>query len=127
MRICKDFREEGRAVGAPKRGSVKHEVNRLRRILDALPAEKMAVAEGLIVQAARLRVQLDELYADLEANGRTEMFQQSEKCEPYERERPAAAMFVKLDKNYQSVMKTLAEMVPVAASGQSRLVELMRA
>jgi hypothetical protein len=108
-----------------KEVTVKSEVRRLRRILETLPKEKIAVAEGLIVQAARLRVQLDELYRDLEENGRTEMFQQSEKCEPYERERPSAAMFVKLDKNYQSVMRTLAEMAPVKVE-QSRLLEMMR-
>ena len=101
------------------------EIRRLRRVLKGLPKEKLVVAEGLIVQAARLRVQLNELYADLEENGRTELFQQSDKCEPYERERPSAALFTKLDKNYQSVMKLLVEMAPTTA-GQGKLEALLR-
>ena len=109
-----------------KKVTVETEIKRLSGILRPLPAEKLAVAEGLVVQAARLRVQLDEIYEDLVANGRTEMFQQSEQCEPYERERPAAAQFVKRDKNYQSIMKTLAEMAPISSEGQSRLEELMK-
>ena len=105
--------------------TVKSEVKRLSRILSAVPEEKLAVAEGLIVQAARLRVQLDELYADIEENGRTELFQQSEKVEPYEKERASAALFTKLDKNYQTAMKALAEMAPVRQE-QSRLLEMLR-
>ena len=42
----------------------------------------------------------------------TELFQQSDKVEPYTRERPEAALFVKLDKNYQSVIKQLDGMIP---------------
>ncbi len=58
------------------------------------------------------KVRLDALNDDITVNGLTEWFQQSEKCEPYKRERPEAAMFVKLDKNYQSIMKQLADLVP---------------
>ena len=111
-------------MGRSKKVTEKSEIQRLNRILEGLPPEKLAVAEGLIVQAARLRVQLDEIYEDLKVYGRTEMFQQSEKCEPYERERPAAAQFVKLDKNYQAVMKTLAEMTPVKVE-QGKLMSMM--
>ena len=105
--------------------SVDSETRRLRKIFAGLPAGQLAVVDGLIIQAARLRVQLNEVYEDLVENGRTEMFQQSEKCEPYERERPAAAQFVKLDKSYQSVIKQLVELAPTKAEG-GRLEALMR-
>ena len=65
-----------------------------------------------ITQAARLRVRLNELNADIEANGLIELFSQSEKTEPYERERPAASLFIKLDKNYQAIIKQLTDMLP---------------
>lgn len=95
--------------------AVKRERNRLRKVYAELPPKRLSVAMGLIDQAARIRVQLDELAADIAENGMTEFFQQSEKCEPYKRERPEAAMFVKLDKNYQTVMRQLTDMVPAEA------------
>ena len=105
--------------------TVESEIRRLKKILKPLPKAKMAVAEGLIVQAARHRVQLNEIYSDIEANGRTEPFQQSEKCEPYDRERPCVSQYIKLDKNYQTIMKTLAEMAPDQAK-KSKLLEMMQ-
>lgn len=88
------------------------EAARLRRLYKELPKNRKAVAEGLIVQAARLRVRLNELNDDIQANGMTEMFSQSEKTEPYMRERPSASLFIKLDKNYQAIMRQLTEMLP---------------
>lgn len=100
--------EEMKKLAAAER----KEANRLRKIYKGLPPKRYAVAQGLIAQAARLKVRLDALNDDITVNGLTEWFQQSEKCEPYKRERPEAAMFVKLDKNYQSIMKQLADLVP---------------
>ena len=88
------------------------EIRRLKRVFATLPPNKLAVAEGLIIQAARLRVRLDRLWADIQENGETELFTQSEKAAPYERERPAARLFTATDKNYQSAIKQLAELVP---------------
>lgn len=90
----------------------KKERNRLRKVFAELPSKMMQVADGLISQAARLRVQLDELSADIAEHGVTEWFQQSDKCEPYKRERPEAGLFIKLDKNYQAIMRQLTDMVP---------------
>lgn len=87
------------------------EIKRLTAIYKTLPAKKFAIAQGLIVQAARIRVHLDILAADIAKNGMTEMFQQSEKVEPYEKTRPAADLFIKLDKNYQAIIRQLNEMI----------------
>ena len=73
----------------------------------------------------RLRVRLDRLWADIQENGETELFTQSEKAAPYERERPAARLFTATDKNYQSAIKQLAELAPPEAR-TSVLEELRR-
>lgn len=108
-----------------KKRTEKSEINRLTKIFKDLPENQFAVAQGLIVQAARLRVRLDRLWEDIQENGETEQFSQSDKTDPYERERPAARLFTATDKNYQSVIKQLVEMVPQSQS-RSKLAELMK-
>ena len=90
------------------------EYSRLMVIYTGLPKNRLAVAEGLIRQAARLRARLDMLWEDLQLNGETESFTQSDKTEPYERERPASRTFTATDKSYQSIIKQLNDMVPPA-------------
>ena len=89
-----------------------------------MPPNEFAVAQGLIEQAARLRVRLDRLWKDLQKNGETELFSQSEKTQPYERERPSARLFTATDKNYQSIIKQLNELTPPSVA-KSKLSELM--
>lgn len=88
------------------------EFRRLMKIYKGLPPNKLAVAQGLIRQAARLRARLDALWADLQENGETEMFSQSANAEPYERERPASRTFTSTDKAYQSIIKQLNDLCP---------------
>ena len=88
------------------------EIKRLKQIYSTLPKNQMAVCDGLIVQAARLRVRLDQLWKDIQDHGETEMFTQSERTDPYERERPAARLFTATDKNYQSIIKQLNDLCP---------------
>lgn len=100
------------------------EIKRLTEIYKDLPPNEFAVAQGLIEQAARLRVRLDRLWKDLQKNGETELFSQSEKTQPYERERPSARLFTATDKNYQSIIKQLNELTPPSVA-KSKLSELM--
>ena len=88
------------------------EVERLTELYKGLPPKQFALAQGLIIQAARLRVRLDKLWAELEEKGETEWFTQSEKTDPYERERPASRTFTATDKSYQSIIKQLNDMLP---------------
>ena len=88
------------------------EIDRLTEIYQGLPPKQFALAQGLIIQAARLRVRLDKLWAELTEKGETEWFTQSEKTEPYERERPASRTFTATDKSYQSIIKQLNDMLP---------------
>ena len=90
----------------------KSEIERLTEIYKDLPRNKLAVAQGLIQQAARLRVRLDKLWEDIQEHGETELFTQSENAPPYERERPASRTFTATDKSYQSIIKQLNELVP---------------
>lgn len=90
----------------------KGEISRLSAVYSNLQPKQKQLAEGLIVQAARLRVRLDILNADITINGLTELFTQSEKVEAYSRERPEAALFIKLDKNYQAIIRQLNDMLP---------------
>jgi signal recognition particle subunit SEC65 len=70
------------------------------------------VVEGLIVEAADLRIRLEDIRQDLDENGYDEMFSQSENQEPYERERPQARRYIAMNKNYQSIMKQLGDYIP---------------
>lgn len=97
---------------------IKREIARLTQVYCALPPNQLALAQGLIVQAARLRAQLDELSADLAANGLTELFTQSANVPPYTRTRPQAELFTKLDKNYQAIIRQLNEMLPEEAPAE---------
>ena len=94
-----------------RRPTEKSETARLTKIYKNLPPKEFAIAQGLIVQAARIRVHLDTLSEDLAENGLTELFKQSEKVEPYKKTRPEADLFIKLDKNYQSIIRQLNEMI----------------
>jgi hypothetical protein len=95
-----------------KKVTEQSEIKRLKKIYSTLPKNQMAVCDGLIVQAARLRVRLDQLWKDIQDHGETEMFTQSERTDPYERERPAARLFTATDKNYQSIIKQLNDLCP---------------
>ena len=94
---------------------VKMEMERLRELFKDIPEKKQKVAEGLIVQAARLRVLLNEMWIDITENGDYELFSQSDKTEPYERERPVARLYNTRDQSYQRVVKQLADLLPVDA------------
>jgi hypothetical protein len=90
----------------------KKEIKRLTEIYITLPPKQFALAQGLIAEAARLRVRCDALWDDLQENGEVEMFSQSENTEPYERERPASRIYTAANKAYQSIIKQLNDMIP---------------
>jgi hypothetical protein len=95
--------------------AVNKEVSRLKKIYKDIPLNDKALVDGLIIQAARLRISLDVMWEDISVNGDTEQFSQSEKTEPYERERPVARLFNARDKNYQTIIKLLNDKLPEAA------------
>ncbi|MDA2392157.1 hypothetical protein PDN30_03890 [Bacillus cereus] len=97
---------------AEREAQVNKEKNRLRGLFKDIPHSKLKVVEGLIVQAARLRVLLNEMWVDISENGDYEMFSQSDKTEPYERERPVARLYNNRDQSYQRIIKQLTDLLP---------------
>lgn len=93
----------------------KSEIRRLQKIYSGLEPNQAKVVEGLIVEAARLRVRLDYLWKDLQENGETELFTQSERTEPYNRERPQSRTYTATNKSYQAIIKQLSDLCPPAA------------
>lgn len=85
---------------------------RLTKIYKDIPEEKKRLIEGLINRAAFMRITLEDMEEDLDTNGFVEPFTQSEKTEPYERERPVARLYNTMNKNYQSIIKQLSDLLP---------------
>ncbi|HEF5705420.1 hypothetical protein P7D05_21135 [Bacillus paranthracis] len=88
------------------------EKNRLKRLFKDIPPNKLKLVDGLIIQAARLRVLLDEMWVDISENGDYELFSQSDRTDPYERERPVARFYNTRDQSYQRVIKQLTDLLP---------------
>lgn len=91
---------------------ISKEEKRLRKIYKNIDKDNKAIIDGLIQRAAYMRVTLEDYEKDLDENGYVELFTQSEKTEPYERERPVARLYNTMNKNYQSIIKQLSDLVP---------------
>lgn len=91
---------------------VRKEKNRLLKLFADIPDNKKKAVDGLIIQAARLRVMLDEAWEDICENGDYELFAQSKDQTPYERERPVAKLFNARDTAYHRVVRELAGYLP---------------
>lgn len=87
------------------------EERRLKRNYKEIQKDKSAVVEGLIRRAAFMRATLEDMELDLDSGGFVEMFAQGEQ-EPYERERPVARQYQQMNKNYQSIIKQLSDLLP---------------
>ena len=88
------------------------EEKRLRNIYRNMKTDNKAIIDGLIRRAAYMRITLEDYEKDLDTNGYVEMFSQSEKIDPYERERPVARLYNTMNKNYQSIIKQLSDLLP---------------
>lgn len=91
------------------------EVRRLNRIYKNIDKDNKAIIDGLIQRAAYMRITLEDWELDIVENGCTEMFTQSINTPPYERERPVARLYNTMNKNYQSIIKQLSDLVPKEA------------
>lgn len=101
----------------------KKEYVRLSKLYENIPDNKRKLVDGLIWQAARLRVSLDNLWEDIKENGEAEVFKQG--SDTFKRERPEAKLFTARDKSYQAVIKQLNEMLPdeTLKKGLSKLMD----
>lgn len=101
-----------------KDSRIRREIKRLNAIYSDLDENALASIEGLIRRAAYMRVTLEDYEADLDANGYVEMFTQSERTPPYERERPVARLYNSMNRNYQTIMKQLVDALPDTTSSE---------
>lgn len=91
---------------------VKSEYDRLKKIFANIEKDKLELVDKLIKQAARLKVLLDENWEDITEGGDYDLFSQSEKVDPYERERPIAKLYNSRDQSYQKVIRQLTDLLP---------------
>lgn len=91
---------------------VQEEINRLTALFQDIPKDQLKVAEGLIVQAARLRMLLDDNWRDILENGEYEKFSQSKDQVPYDRKRPIVENYDNRDKTYKEIIRQLNDMLP---------------
>lgn len=94
-----------------KEASATKEMQRLSRQFAKIEDKKKKVTVGLIERAAFMRVALAELEDDLNTYGFWEYFSQGDQ-EPYQRKRPAAEIYSQMNKNYQSIIKQLTDLLP---------------
>ena len=97
--------------GLSKEDRVASETRRLNRLFKNIDDKKKKVAEGLIERAAHQRVTLEDLADDIDKNGMTEKFSQGDQ-EPYDRKRPAADLYNKMNTSYQKAIKQLIDLLP---------------
>ena len=91
---------------------INSEERKLTKNYKQLEKDISTVTAGLIRRAAYMKVTLEDYEKDLDEGGYVEMFSQSEKQEPYERERPVARLYNTMNKNYQSIIKQLVDLLP---------------
>jgi hypothetical protein len=91
---------------------IKKEKNRLVKIYKEVGKDNKAIIDGLIQRAAYMRITLEDWEKDITINGYFEMFTQSDKMVPYERERPVARLYNTMNGNYQKIIKQLSDLVP---------------
>jgi hypothetical protein len=90
---------------------ISNEKARLNSFFTPEQGNAVKVVEGLIERAAFMRITLDLYEKDINENGSIESFTQSEKTAPYDRERPVVRLYAQMAKNYQAVMRQIAELV----------------
>ncbi len=91
---------------------VSAEEKRLSILFADISDDKKKVVSGLVTQAARLKILLDEMWIDISEKGDYELFSQSENQTPYERERPVAKQYNSRDQSYQRIIKQLTDYLP---------------
>lgn len=99
-------------MGKPKfETRVKAEKKRLEAVFEEIDEKRKTAVEGLIEEAAFMRVTLEDLREDIKINGETELFSQGNQ-EPYLRERPNSKKYDARNAGYQKIIKMLLDELP---------------
>lgn len=89
------------------------ERNRLRKIFKGMDENKFKTFEGMIDNAAFMRVTLRQLEQDIKESGYAEIYQNGREQSGVKTS-AAAGLHLSMTKNYTAVIKLLAENVPAA-------------
>ncbi len=100
------------SVEITKVDRINREEKRLRQIYKNIGKDHKAIIDGLIQRAAFMRITLEDYERDIGEKGYIEMFTQSKETPAYERERPVSRLYNTMNKNYQSIIKQLTDLVP---------------
>src|SRR5699024_2280857 len=96
------------------------EHNRLLNIFGNINKDTRSVADGFIVQAARLKGLIDDAREDIKQNGEYEEITQSENTPSYERERSISKIFTQRQGAYQKAISELLKLLPEEEPEQKR-------
>ena len=101
----------------------KKEMMKLRRLFKNLPKDKMKAADGLIQEAAFMKVTLEETRHVIDQEGILEKFEQG--AQKFLREHPATKVYNTMIQRYATVCKQLFDMIPDPDAGKQAEDELM--
>ncbi|WP_099329895.1 hypothetical protein [Clostridium paraputrificum] len=109
-----------------KEKKIKQEVNRIKKLYKDFEKDKSKVLEGLINEAAFMKLSLEELRNDLIKNGFTELFEQGDQS--FYRERPEVKVYTNFMQKYSVVMKQLIDLLPIEIKKEEAdaLMEFMK-
>lgn len=93
-----------------KEKNIKQEINRVKKLYKDFPRDKVKAIEGLINEAAFMKITLQETRENLIKFGMTEMFEQG--SQSFKRERPEVKIYTTLIQRYSNVMKQLIDLLP---------------
>jgi ADP-heptose:LPS heptosyltransferase len=106
-----------------KQKQIKKEIAKLRRLCKNLPRDRQRAAEGLIQEAAFMRVTLEETRHIIDHEGVLETFEQG--SQRFLREHPATKVYNAMIQRYSTVCKQLFELLPDADQAKQAEDELM--
>ncbi|HBG5343083.1 TPA: hypothetical protein KQG29_000414 [Clostridioides difficile] len=109
-----------------KEKKIKQEVSRLKKNYKDLEKEKVKILDGLVNEAAFLKVSLEETREILTKEGLTEIFKQGK--QEFERERLQVKIYLNFMKLYSSVMKQLIDIIPseIKQEEEDELIEFIK-
>lgn len=87
------------------------EKKKLNEILSDIPEDKKKLVEGLIADAAFMIEQLDKLRKHIDAHGWSEEYQNGAN-QSGRKTSTEADMYIKLQKNYASIIRQLTDFLP---------------
>lgn len=106
-----------------KEKQIKKEMLKLKRLFKNLPKDKMKAADGLIQEAAFMKVTLEETRHVIDQEGILEKFEQG--AQKFMREHPATKVYNTMIQRYTTVCKQLFDMIPDPETSKTAEDELM--